>query len=117
MTNGIATSLKIASNTIDTSISRYLLSLPRTLKFENFNENKVTGVTINDEKKRQITSNTHGSENQGARNELPAKIKGMELVKIPLAVVVSPLKFTVCSSSILNFASLSAEKSAVIKVI
>ena len=92
-------------------MSKYLFSFPQILKFENFNENNVTGVTIREEKKRQMARSNQASENIGCKKEFPPIISGMELVKIPFAVVVSPLKSTVCSSSILNLASLNAEKS------
>ena len=112
MINGTAAVLKITMSTMLNKISRNRCQLSFTEKFENLNDSKVTGATINSEKTTAQVKSTHSFAKKLLIKVFPTMIKGSVLVKIPLAVVVKPVKLVVWFSSILNLANRKAEKTA-----
>lgn len=112
MIRGTAAVLKITMRIILNKISRKRCQLSFMVKFENLKESKVTGATISSEKIMAQAKSTHTLDKKPLINESPTMIKGSVLVKMPLAVVVRPVKLVVWFSSILNLAKRKAEKTA-----
>ena len=91
----------------------YLIALFCQLKSLNFRLKRCSWATSKNERIIQITANTPAEINSPRLRKFREIMNGIELIKKAFAGVGSPIKFSDCLSSILNFASRRAEKAAI----
>ena len=111
----MAAILNVTIRTMERKIKRNRILLSAHEKFLNFKANNLISATNKNEKISAMIRSTTPLLTNSETKVSPDITKGNALMNSALAGVGSPINESVWRSSILNFASLSAENAAIVK--